>query len=262
MLKKGKIYEKFVINIANRIATYSLSRISYYSFYFAHINDMLIVFIRTIIIYVFLVVGMRLMGKRTIGELQPFEFTITLAIADLACMPMQDISVPILYGLVPLCCMFILHYVITFITTKSIKFRKFFNGKPVIVINEDGLDFRSLSKLNVNVNDLLESLRSQQFFSPEQIKYAVYETNGNLSVLPRENATTPNGIPVTLIVEGRLMECNFKGAKIEKDDVINFLEKHSLRQRDVLLLTLDGKRAYCQPMNEKYFTCTLEGNNE
>ncbi len=223
---------------------------------------MLIVFIRTIIIYAFLVIGMRLMGKRTIGELQPFEFTITLAIADLACMPMQDISVPILYGIVPLCCMFLLHYVITFVTTKSIKFRKFFNGKPVIVINEDGLDCHSLSKLNVNVNDVLESLRSQQYFSPEQIKYAVYETNGNLSILPREEATQPTGIPVTLIVEGRLMERNFKGAKIEKNDVISFLEKRSLRQRDVLLLTLDGNHAYCQPRNAKYFTCTLEGSNE
>ncbi len=223
---------------------------------------MLIVFIRTVIIYAFLVIGMRLMGKRTIGELQPFEFTITLAIADLACMPMQDISVPILYGIVPLCCMFLLHYIITFITTKSIKFRKFFNGKPVIVINENGIDYHSITKLNVDVNDILESLRSQQFFSPEQIKYAVYETNGNLSLLPRSEAPEPTGIPITIIVEGRLLECNFALGKISMDDVINFLEKHKLKQRDVLLLTLDGKRVYCQPINKKYIAYALEKDDE
>ncbi len=223
---------------------------------------MLIVFIRTIIIYAFLVIGMRLMGKRTIGELQPFEFTLTLAIADLACMPMQDISVPIIYGLVPLCVMFVLHYLITLITTKSIKFRKFFNGKPVIVINENGLDYHSLKMLNVNVNDILESLRSQQFFSPEQIKFAVYETNGNLSLMPREEAPTLNGIPVTLVVEGRIMECNFNATQISKDDVIEFMERYRLKQKDVLLLTLDGDRVYCQPKNKKYFSDTLRGCND
>ena len=148
---------------------------------------MLVVFIRTIIIYVCLVIGMRLMGKRTIGELQPFEFTITLAIADLACMPMQDISVPLIYGLVPLFVMFLLHYLITIIAGKSIKFRRFLNGKPVIVINEQGIDYKAINSLNVNINDILESLRSQQFFSPEQVRYAVYETNGNLSVLWKAN---------------------------------------------------------------------------
>ena len=115
-----------------------------------------IVFIRTIIIYVCLVIGMRLMGKRTIGELQPFEFTITLAIADLACMPMQDISVPLIYGLVPLFVMFLLHYLITIIAGKSIKFRRFLNGKPVIVINEQGIDYKAINSLNVNINDILE----------------------------------------------------------------------------------------------------------
>ncbi len=215
---------------------------------------MLVVFIRTIIIYVCLVIGMRLMGKRTIGELQPFEFTITLAIADLACMPMQDISVPLIYGLVPLFVMFLLHYLITIIAGKSIKFRRFLNGKPVIVINEQGIDYKAINSLNVNINDILESLRSQQFFSPEQVRYAVYETNGNLSVLENENGYTPSTIPVTIIVEGKLMETNFRYASVSKDDVIEYLDSKHLKQKDVLLMTIENTHYYIQPKGKPFFS--------
>ncbi|MBQ8178791.1 MAG: DUF421 domain-containing protein [Clostridia bacterium] len=215
---------------------------------------MLVVFIRTIIIYICLVIGMRLMGKRTIGELQPFEFVITLAIADLACMPMQDISVPLIYGLVPLFVMFLLHYAITVIAGKSIKFRRFLNGKPVIVITEQGIDYKAINSLNVNINDILESLRSQQFFSPEQVKYAVYETNGNLSVLENEESYQPSAIPVTIIVEGKLMENNFRYAGVSKDDVIEYLENKKLKQRDVLLMTIEGTHYYVQPKGKKFFS--------
>ncbi len=215
---------------------------------------MLVVFIRTIIIYLCLVVGMRLMGKRTIGELQPFEFTITLALADLACMPMQDISVPLIYGLVPLFVMFILHFFITVLTGKSIKFRRFINGKPVIIINEEGIDYKAINSLNVNVNDVLESLRSQQIFSPEQVKYAVYETNGNLSIMERDGVEAPSSIPVTIIVEGRLMETNFKNAKVDKDEIIEYLESKSLKQKDVLLMTVDGNHYFLQPKGKKFIS--------
>lgn len=215
---------------------------------------MLVVFIRTVIIYLCLVVGMRLMGKRTIGELQPFEFTITLALADLACMPMQDISVPLIYGLVPLFVMFILHFFITVMTGKSIKFRRFINGKPVIIINENGIDYKAINSLNVNVNDVLESLRSQQIFSPEQVKYAVYETNGNLSIMEREGVEAPSGIPVTIIVEGRLMETNFPCAKVSKDEVIEYLESKNIKLKEVLLMTIDGNHYFLQPKGKKYFS--------
>jgi len=223
---------------------------------------MITVFIRTIIIYVFLVLGMRLMGKRTIGELQPFEFTITLALADLACMPMQDISVPLLYGLVPLFVMFLLHYFITLITGKSIKFRRFINGKPVIVINEDGIDFRALNSLKVNVNDLLEGLRAQQFFSPEQVKYAVYETGGNLSIMEREDAVAPQGIPITLVVEGKVMDVNFKYSSISKEGVMQLLKGEGLGVKDVLLMLVDGARVYVQPKGKKYFVVEWGESND
>ena len=223
---------------------------------------MLVVFIRTIIIYICLLIGIRLMGKRTIGELQPFEFVITLAIADLACMPMQDISVPIVYGLVPLFTMFLLHLFFTWLATKSIKFRKALNGKPVIVVTPDGIDSEAMAKLNFTVNDLLESIRSQQYFSVEQIKYAVLETNGNLSVMVDESADTPESIPVTLVVEGKKMEDNYSKAAVNEAFVDETLTKKGLNLKDVVLFSKTDNKIFIQPRGKKYISEKLSGDIE
>ena len=223
---------------------------------------MLVVFIRTIIIYIFLLIGIRLMGKRTIGELQPFEFVITLAIADLACMPMQDISVPIVYGLVPLFTMFLLHLFFTWLATKSIKFRKALNGKPVIVVTPDGIDSEAMAKLNFTVNDLLESIRSQQYFSVEQIKYAVLETNGNLSVMVDESADTPESIPVTLVVEDKKMADNYSKAAVNEAFVDETLTKKGLNLKDVVLFSKTDNKIFIQPRGKKYISEKLNGDIE
>lgn len=219
---------------------------------------MLVVFIRTIIIYICLLIGIRLMGKRTIGELQPFELVITLAIADLACMPMQDISVPLVYGLVPLFTMFLLHLSFTWLATKSIKFRKALNGKPVIVVTPDGIDSEAMAKLNFTVNDLLESLRSQQFFSIEQIRYAVLETNGNLSVMENENAQSPECIPVTLVIEGKKMQTNYSVAGVDDAFVENILREKNFKTEDVVLFTKANDRIFIQPRGNKFVSETLD----
>lgn len=223
---------------------------------------MLVVFIRTIIIYVCLLIGIRLMGKRTIGELQPFELVITLAIADLACMPMQDISVPLVYGLVPLFTMFLLHLCFTWLATKSIKFRKALNGKPVIVVTPDGIDSEAMAKLNFTVNDLLESLRSQQFFSIEQIRYAVLETNGNLSVMENENAQSPECIPVTLVIEGKKMQTNYPVAGVDDAFVENILREKNFKTEDVVLFTKANDRIFIQPRGNKFVSETLDRDTE
>lgn len=223
---------------------------------------MLVVFIRTIIIYICLLIGIRLMGKRTIGELQPFELVITLAIADLACMPMQDISVPLVYGLVPLFTMFLLHLSFTWLATKSIKFRKALNGKPVIVVTPDGIDSEAMAKLNFTVNDLLESLRSQQFFSIEQIRYAVLETNGNLSVMENENAQSPECIPVTLVIEGKKMQTNYSVAGVDDSFVENILREKNFKTEDVVLFTKANDRIFIQPRGNKFVSETLDRDTE
>lgn len=217
---------------------------------------MLAIIIRTLIILLFLVIGVRLMGKRTIGELQPYEFVITLAVADLACVPMQDISVPITYGLIPLIVLFIVHYIMTAIVSKSIKFRKFVNGKPMVVIDNDGINSECLTKLNMDVNDLISLIRQQGYFSIPEISYGILETNGKLSIMQNENATPPQSVPMTLIVEGKFMRENMKSLSIEQGAIETTLKEKKIKVKDVVLMTADSGNWFVQPKNDKYFTVT------
>ncbi len=215
---------------------------------------MLVVLVRSLIIFILLVLGIRLMGKRTIGELQPFEFVITLAVADLACTPMQDISIPLAYGLVPLFTIFVAHYFITLATAKSIKFRKFINGKPFIVIDGDGINSECLSKLNMNVNDLLALIRQQGYFSITQISYGIIETNGKLSILENSQSEAPQSIPMTLITEGTLLHENIHSIDITEEQIERVLAEQKIRKKDVVLMTADSNTLFIQPRNSKYIT--------
>lgn len=194
------------------------------------------------------------MGKRTIGELQPYEFVITLAVADLACTPMQDISIPLLYGLVPLFTVFVAHYFITLVTTKSIKLRERLNGKPFIVIDNDGINSECLKKLNLNVNDLMSLIRQQGYFSVTQISYGIIETNGKLSILENEEAEAPRSIPMTLMVEGKILDENIKSLDLDETKIRDVLEKQHIKEKDVVLMTADSGNVFIQPKSGKYVT--------
>lgn len=213
---------------------------------------MLVVLVRSVIIFIILVVGIRLMGKRTLGELQPYEFVIMLAVAELACIPMQDINISIFYGLVPLGVVIVLHYTITILTSKSIKMRKFLNGKPFIVIDDDGINAETLQKLNIDINDLMASIRQQGYFSITQIKYGIIETNGKLSLLENDEAQVPNSIPMTLIVEGKLLDENINVLNITKAQIDKLLSDNRLKMKEVLLMTADSKNIFIQPKGAKY----------
>ncbi len=213
---------------------------------------MIVVVARSLIIFVVLILSMRLMGKRTIGELQPYEFVITLAIADLACTPMQDISVPLLYGLIPLLTVFIAHYVITLITTNKIKFRSKLNGTPLIIIDSDGINSECLKKLNMNVDDLMSLVRQQGIFSFQQVSYGIIETNGKLSILENTEVQAPASIPTTLIVEGRFMSENMQTLDITAEQVQKVLDEQQLDKKNVVLMTAESNKLFIQPKNEKF----------
>lgn len=213
---------------------------------------MIVVIARSLIIFVVLILSMRLMGKRTIGELQPYEFVITLAIADLACTPMQDISVPLLYGLIPLLTVFIAHYVITLITTNKIKFRSKLNGTPLIIIDSDGINSECLKKLNMNVDDLMSLVRQQGIFSFQQVSYGIIETNGKLSILENTEVQALASIPTTLIVEGRFMSENMQTLDITAEQVQKVLDEQQLDKKNVVLMTAESNKLFIQPKNEKF----------
>lgn len=226
---------------------------------------MLVLFIRVQIIYFVVLLFLRIMGKRQIGEMQPYELVITLIIADLATVPMSDSNIPLLNGILPLAILVILHYSITLLTRKSIILRKLISGQPVIVMSPSGINYKALKKLNMNLNDLQESLRQCNYFNFEQIQYAIIETNGKMSVIPtaqdapatakdvKANNPTPQ-LPALIISDGKKMKDNMEKLNIDEDVLNNLLEKLKIKNiKQVIVMSLDNSgKLYYQLKDESY----------
>ncbi len=232
---------------------------------------MLTIVFRAVIIYLVVLVLYRLMGKRQLGEMQPFELVLTLIIADLATIPMAEVSVPVLHGIVPLLTLVVVHYLLTLFSKISNKFSSFLSGKPVIVINPDGIDNRALKNLDMSVDDIFEAIRGCGYFKIEQIQYAIMETNGKMSVLPKSSfapvtaqdlniETQKSAIPINIISEGKLNKNNLEIAKIDELQVKEVLNKAGVKKiKEVLVLTVDKSGSvYLQKYHEKYQTMKIE----
>ncbi len=215
---------------------------------------MVVTFIRTLIIFITLVVVMRLMGKRQIGEMQPFEFIVTLIIADLACVPMADVSIPLTYGIVAILTLFILHQLLSFLEQSGDFFKRVISGKPSLVIDRDGVNIRELKKNNMGVDDLIESMRTAGYFSFDDLKYAVFESNGQLSAFENpEKEDSPLSLPVLIVNEGRAVRRNFAVVDTTEERLKGFLEKIGAKMKTVEVLTVDGNgRGYLKRKNERY----------
>lgn len=212
---------------------------------------MLTIIIRSVLIYVIVLVVFRLMGKRQLGQMQPFELVLTLIIADLATIPMAEISVPVLHGIVPLLTLTVLHFLITILTRVSQKISKFVSGKPIIIINPKGIDYEAMKKLSISTDDIFAALRAGGYFNINQIQYAIMETNGKVSVMPKaEFSPVTNGdinlqieesfIPIILVSEGKILKENSSLAGIEEQEIIEIIKKEGKGTfKDCLLLTID-----------------------
>lgn len=231
---------------------------------------MLTVFIRSIIIYVFLLIIMRLMGKRQLSELQPFELVITLIVSELACIPMSEIQIPLVYGIIPIFTLFVLHLFITKAASKSLKFNRFLNGKPMLIMTPSGMDKRLLDQLDMSVTDLLHALRSAGYFFPSQVAYAILETDGKLSVLPKSAYApiTPDDqnidveevkLPLTIICDGVYEPTNLDLAGITSEQVDTLLSENKLSKENVLLLAVNGTEAYLQPQKGSVIITEIGG---
>ncbi len=224
---------------------------------------MLITFIRTIILYLIVLIVMRLMGKREIGQLQPFELAISIMIADLASVPMTELGIPITNGIIPILGMLFMHMIISFINIKSIKMRQIICGKPSILIYRGKIDEIVLRKERFTVNELQERLRGNNIFNISDVEYAILETNGEVTVIQKpdkKNLTLSDmgiqaqyeGLPYDLVVDGKVMYENLK--KLGKD--YNWLKKQlkdlNATPEEILLATIDGKNEiFCQKKENK-----------
>ncbi len=220
---------------------------------------MLIIFFRAIILFITLVIIMRLMGKRQIGEMQPFEFIITLLIAELACVPMADISIPLIYGVVSVLAVFILHQLLTIFEQSSKGFRKLINGKPAIVIDKNGVDLKELKKNNMSVDDLIESLRVTGNFSLDSVYYAIYESNGKLSVLPSNDNEGVKELPLIIIQEGKKDKANCLRLKLDESFFDEFLKNNGIKRlSDVEVMTAAGDgKVYLKTKKSAYKTVKI-----
>ena len=174
---------------------------------------MLAIYIRSLVLVCFAVLAMRLMGKRQVGQLQPFELVVAIMIADLASTPMESLDIPLWRGIIPLAATITLHQLFTLLSLKSQRMRAFFSGTPTVVIHRGKIDAKALERLCFNLNDLLEELRTCGILSPTDVGTAIMETSGKLSVFPRSDRRplTPHdmglkthyeGIPLTLVMDG------------------------------------------------------------
>ena len=213
---------------------------------------MLIIFFRAIVLYILVLIVMRLMGKREIGQLQPFELAIAIMIADLASIPMTDTGVPISNGIVPILGLLIMHLLISIINLKSMKARKIICGKPRILIYRGKIDEQALKKERFTINELQERLRDKNIVNVFDVEYAILETNGQISVIekPNKRSIIPEDIGITpeyeglsydLVIDGKVMTDNLKILNKTYEWLEAEVLKFGYKPKDALLVTIDGR---------------------
>ncbi len=223
---------------------------------------MALLFIRTTIIFITLLFLMRLMGKSQIGEMQPFEFVITLLIADLACIPMADTSIPLLYGIIAVVTIFILHQVMWLLNLWFKPMRSVISGKPSVVINKNGIDEFQLKKNNLDVSDLIESMRGAGYFNLDDVYYGLYESNGSFTALAKPEKTSYS-LSLTLIDRGKADTKNLERCGFDRERLHKFLKEQKAKEHQVVVMTVNGDgRVYFQKRGEKYKILNVEVNGK
>ena len=224
---------------------------------------MLITFIRAIILYILVLIIMRMMGKREIGQLQPFELAISILIADLASIPMADVGIPIFDGIMPILALLVMHLIISSINLRSINIRKVICGKPSILIYRGKIDEIVLKKEKFTINELQERLRGSNVFNVSDVEYAILETSGQITVIqkPNKRNTIPEdfnimpqyeGMSYDLIVDGKIMYENLKSLGKDYNWLEKEIKKFKLTPKQTLLMTIDGKgEIFCQRKERK-----------
>ncbi len=217
---------------------------------------MFIAVIRTVILYVFVILAIRLMGKRQISDMQPSELVVTMMISDIASLPMQNTSQPLLSGVVPVLVLVSLELTVSAVMLKSRLFRKLISGSPVVVIEDGRLLQRQLKRLRLTTDELCAQLRQQNVFSLQDVQYCIVETNGVLSVLEKPSKRVPNaeesGIVIpdnkmeaVVVSDGAWVESSLRLCGSTKQEINNILQKKQIELNEIFLMTMDGN-GVCQ----------------
>lgn len=212
--------------------------------------------IRTIILYGFITFAIRIMGKRQIGDMQPNELVITLLISEIAAIPLQDVSQPILSGVVAIFMLIVLEIIMSVLSMKSITVRRFMNGKSAVIIKNGIIDQNVMKDVRMTVLDLVELLRGQNIFDISTVAFAVLEVNGNLSVLLKggEQPVTAKdlgikkekqALPLPVISDGKILTDSLKALNITNEDILKKVKANKTEVNNVFLMTLDRYDNIC-----------------
>ena len=200
---------------------------------------MVTLFWRTVIVYAFLVVAMRVGGKRQIGELQLSELVTALLLSELAVIPIGDESLPLLYAVIPILTVISLEIIITFAVTKSQLLKKLFDGRPSFIIKKGTLDQTELARLRMSVEELIAEARQKDICDLSDIQYAILEQNGKLSVFPKSAPDAERGSAHALIVDGNISDQNLALAGISRKTLQSALQASRIPLEDVFLFSIN-----------------------
>ena len=216
---------------------------------------MLISIFRTLILYFFIMLAIRLMGKRQISDMQPSELVVTMVISDIASLPMQNTSQPLLSGIIPVLILVSLEIATSVVMMKSRKFRKLICGSAVVIIKDGKLLQSEMKRLRLTTEDLFAQLRQQDIFSIEDVQYCIVETNGTVSVLEKPEKRNPtleqlgikgedNGIEAVVISDGELVDNALTLCGHNETEIDNILKENNKSIPDIFIMTLDGLGNY------------------
>lgn len=211
---------------------------------------MILSYFRTILLYLLLIFSVRLMGKRQIGEMEPTEFVVTMLVANLAAIPMQDGGIPLLSGLVPILTVLGMELVLSGLVMRSIFFRRLFCGKPVILIENGHILQDNLRRTRITLDELVGHLREKDVLDLKSVQYVILETNGNLSVFPypKEKPASAKDagiqvkqqfLPITIIEDGYVSKENLRKAGKSRKWLQRVLEERKTTAESTWLLTVD-----------------------
>ena len=211
---------------------------------------MFTLFVRGAVLYLVMILVMRGLGKRQLGEFQPFELAMTILLADVISAPMESVSVPLLNGLLPVAAMFVVHSAISVLALKFDGVRAFLSGRPQVVINRGVIDREALDKLCLSLSDLLEGLRTAGFLDPTQVGTAIVEANGGISAFANAQTRTPGtaelgvetgyeGMPLMLILDGHVQRENLRLSGRDEAWLKGLLKDRGLDAAQVYLGMLD-----------------------
>ena len=216
---------------------------------------MIISLIRTLLLYAVIILAIRLMGKRQISDLQTSELVVTFLVSNIASIPMQNASIPLFTGLIPIVVLIVCEIVLSNIMLKSCKFRKFICGSPMVIINHGKIDQKAMKELRMSTEDLFEQLRQLDAFNLEDIDFAIIETNGQLSIMKKPSkqqvdagmlglSLPPQELETIIISDGEIAESSLSLCNLSKSWLESILKEKQLSLKDIFIMTADRNKNF------------------